>query len=313
MKILYLLLFFIAANICIDGAVIKGKVSDYESGLPLTAQIDVAPGMRYFANTNGDYRINSLDAGIYRLTISYPGYLPCADTINISHSGQIVELNINLTADTSQIEMPTEYHNIQLDFNPVIEEYHGKYKNLSSWSVLKIRIDSIALKDKTLYAYSTFTNQLRIPLYILKNSGASVFARGLALKDGKDTMMVFRSAGGYGSAKDPDMQDLLVIPPGGKRAYPPIALTDNFEEYLPGSYSIIVKYSYRRPLSVPYSRGKRKDDLRDQIYLYNMTLRGDYYSENSVIYENNSSKLESLDFKFLLEGKDSMQTKNLDK
>lgn len=313
MKIFSLLLLFFTFNLSVSASVIKGKISDYESGLPLAAQIDLSPGgVKYQSNQNGYYYINTLNAGIYSLTVTYPGYIPCSDTILISHAGQIIELNINLTTDTSQVEVPDEYHNVKIDFNPVIEEYHGKYKNLSSWSVLKIRVDSIALKDKTLYAYSTFTNQLKIPLYIIKNSGLSVFARGLALKNGKDTMMIVSEMCGVGTFQNPAMQDLLVIPPGARRAYPPIALSDNFEEYPPGSYSIMIKYSYRNPLVVPFSRGRKKDDYKDQIYIYNMTLRGDYFSENSINYEN-GSQLESLDYKFLLQGKDTMEVKNLDK
>ncbi len=313
MKILNLLFSLLFLTYNLHGAVIKGRIADYESGLPLTAKIDITPGLAYYANQGGAYVISDLQPGSYGINVSYPGYLPCADTIKIYHAGQFVELNFNLVLDTSQIKVPAEYHNIILDNDPMVEEYHKKYKSLSSWSVLNIRLDSIALKDKKLYAYTTFTNQLKIPLYILKNVPSAVYARGLVLKNGTDTMRVFRQTCGSGFPQRPEMKDLIVIPPGAQRTYPPIILSDNFEEYAPGSYTIIVKYSYRRPSVIPFSRGRKKDDFRDQIYLYNMALRRQYYSENSIVFENNISTKEPLNYKFLIEGQDSMKQKELPK
>ncbi|MBK6950427.1 MAG: TonB-dependent receptor [Haliscomenobacter sp.] len=86
-------------------ATVKGKVTDLQSGEPLPLATIQLGAIGAVSELNGQFLLQ-LEAGTYRLTVSYVGYLPFSDTLQLAN-GQTWEKNIQLLPQSTILETAT--------------------------------------------------------------------------------------------------------------------------------------------------------------------------------------------------------------
>lgn len=98
LNIILLLLFLSTANVVAQG-IIKGKVTNTETGEELIGANVVITGTTIGSTTNisGDYSINNVDAGKYSITVSFISYTSKTIEDVVVKNGQETVLNIKLT------------------------------------------------------------------------------------------------------------------------------------------------------------------------------------------------------------------------
>ena len=82
-----------------QGGTVRGTILDAETGEPIIYGNILLEGTDFGANTDldGFYTINGIPAGTYTLTVSYIGYMPLSEEIEITE-GNITTKNIDISA-----------------------------------------------------------------------------------------------------------------------------------------------------------------------------------------------------------------------
>lgn len=82
----------------VRGCYLEGQVTSAANGQPLPgASVEIlTTGNQEYANANGDYKMGQVDAGVFTVQVSYPGYVPFNGQATLSN-GTLTTLNVALT------------------------------------------------------------------------------------------------------------------------------------------------------------------------------------------------------------------------
>jgi hypothetical protein len=96
MKNIFFIILFIP--VAMEGATLKGKVTDPHTHTALRGATVIICNTKFGATAISSYfQIDSVPIGRYIVKTSYVGYYPKEDTITISASDEVQELNISLS------------------------------------------------------------------------------------------------------------------------------------------------------------------------------------------------------------------------
>jgi hypothetical protein len=276
LKYLPAILFFYL-SIKIFPATIQGQVKDASTGEPLIGANLIVDGTPYGAATDlyGFYKIKDLSPGEYTIRISYIGYRPTKENVEIKNKDDVIELDVKL-------EEPIIY--LDSVSTPTLEAYHKRLEEQNKISsVLKIVLDSLTFSDNFLTAYLSMTNCAKDSFYILKTFTCyEVIIPVVKDSAGK---LVRQNMGLYdcmGMKTCPDSGDLMLIKPGETIKYPATKLEFyNFGRYPKGKYTVAVKYEFKKPVTINGFYCKSKSNIKALI----TGLRGIYMS-NALTFAN---------------------------
>ena len=104
------LLFLIPALAYAQNGVIKGIVTDGKSNEPLPGAYVQLDGVGKGSNTDafGNYQLNNLNAGTYKVKVKYVGFTEFEKEITVT-TGQILSLNIGLAVSTANLNTVNIY------------------------------------------------------------------------------------------------------------------------------------------------------------------------------------------------------------
>ena len=122
-----------------QGGTVRGTILDAETGEPIIYGNILLEGTDFGANTDldGFYTINGIPAGTYTLTVSYIGYTPLSEEIEITE-GNITTKNIDISAsegvklETFQVDARREEARTEVQISKVTDRKSTRL-NSSHW------------------------------------------------------------------------------------------------------------------------------------------------------------------------------------
>lgn len=299
-KLINIILLTLFLSLSMKCATIKGIVTEYDTHKAI-ASADILLiefptngkmfGARYLATTNkkGFYILKNIPIGKYEVHVSKyynentyepVHYRDLYDTLNIIDDNSIIILNVKLKSWA-----------VYIDTVKSIEKYHDYFKTLKPTDVLKIRLDSLTFSKRYWKLYSTFYNKTDSIIYVIKELECLRLAEPVIMNSkGKMMKRNMVSIDCMGKSL-PDSSDIIKIFPHDSANYSPVTIMfHNFKYYPKDIYSIKLKYKYKRRKTLPGAFANPKINyekkLRKQIYYFNIALRGDYTSDDSLIFNN---------------------------
>ena len=230
---------------------------------------------------DGHFIIKNVQVGKHILNISYIGYYQEYDSVFIKDNAEIINLEIKLIPLTFKLDTVAE-----------IENHHRHLKKLKSENVLKVTLDSLGIENKSAYrliVYSTFHNETDTPLYVIANQdfANTVFAKVYNSNGGLVKPYQWMISCLIPLLSPPMSSDFFKIEPHSSIKYAPVYLDHyDFADYISDTYAIKLNYSNEKWSSLPgYPQGNKQDYLKWVLY-FNMALRGDYISTDSLLFDN---------------------------
>ena len=111
-------------------AIIKGKVKDHETNLPLATI--VLSGQKVFANAAGEFAV-SVDSGNHRISITHAGYSPIEQMVTVRAGEtrllQFIMMRDELLDDVVVLGSRSEIHRSSLNTAVPIDVFYGNICN----------------------------------------------------------------------------------------------------------------------------------------------------------------------------------------
>ncbi|MDR3628020.1 MAG: carboxypeptidase-like regulatory domain-containing protein [Ignavibacteriaceae bacterium] len=263
------------------GATIKGHVYDEDTMEPIAGANIFIKDLHTGASTdmNGFFVIENVPTGEHIVQIMYIGFWDSIDTISVKDSSEVIS-----------IEKKLSFSSPKIDTDMAIENYHQYLQKLQPESILKITLDSITIDDSEiaeLKVYSTFYNETDTPVYVIANMPRFYFVTG-EIKNSSNEK-INENVGLFHCVERelPLALEFIKIDPHSSIKYPPVYLDlYYFSKYPRDVYSVKLKYYYARPDRLPGLLHNQKGDYKIPMYYFNMALRGEYLSSNSLQFDN---------------------------
>lgn len=292
---------FIVFSTSIKSATIRGIVIDYiNKEVISSAEVRIIKipvnnktllESYYYETTNdsGYFIFKNIPIGNYEIHISKyydensfnpVHYRDFYDTLNLIDNDSIINLNVKLKRWA-----------VYIDTVKSIEKYHNYFKTLDPNNILSIKLDSLSFGRYYWKLYSTFYNKTDSTIFLIKELECLRLAESIVTNSKgqimKRNMVSFDCMG----KSLPDSSDIIEILPHDSAKYNPVTLKfHNFYYYPKDTYSIKLEYKYERRKTLPGAfanpRYNYEERLKKQIYYFNVALRGDYISNNSIIFNN---------------------------
>lgn len=269
-------LFFITLSVEIYAFKLEGYVDDKKYIGEVIDAIVSLNNDEFITRTgrHGYFIFENLSPGIYTIKIHKERYNPFIDTLKIFESDICIRVGL----------IPQD---IIIETKKDIEAYHKYFDSLDSSKILEIKLDSLD-QDRTgfLKIYASFYNKTDSIIYVIRDVDCLRMVYPI-VKNSKGNIMkgnvYFFDC--LGRKEFPDPIDLIEIEPHKKSDYPTIILYFHYvNSYPDDNYFISIKYSFN--INKVNSSGIDKVSRT----IYNLALRGEYISCNSLEYNNSKSK-----------------------
>ncbi|HPG40878.1 MAG TPA: carboxypeptidase-like regulatory domain-containing protein [bacterium] len=280
-KLLFLILFCTVSQS--PAAEIIGRVLEYDSLEPLIGVGIDLDSVRYITSSNieGYFSINNLPTGIHIITIRMIGYNVLCDTIKIKSDTTIFNKDYIIR----------EY-GVDLEEFPECEQYHQQLQEIAKYQdIFEIKIKK-KIKRNALLLQLELKNKTSLPLYISESVELWFNFFVVVYNSKGENMYCHYCISGNDSSFNqpyPDSSTLIIIPPYSIVKYPKIATFPyEFTDYPKDTYTIKVKYYNERLeyLYLLYPGQVSRENLNESKKVLSFLLRGEYWSTNSVTFNN---------------------------
>lgn len=220
---------------------------------------------------NGNFLIKNVPFGRYIVRYSLIGYSYQTDTITFNSTCKKINVKVILKANSEKIVR-----------DPKIEEYQQRLRKYSKKErLLKIHIDRIEYDNGGIIVYSTFTNLLDEPIFVIKECPCFRVIKAIITRENHS---IKRNVISLECDNMPysliSMDDLERISPNDSLKYPPVEVHSYSFKNLPdGEYRIRISYQFGGPSLL----GGVFSPPKDNAIL--LALRGTYNSENYFIFK----------------------------
>ncbi len=283
-----LLLVVIAENLFCS--TLQGKITNFDTDKSIAFVNVFIKSEKIGCQTNdqGIFQLDNINPGSYKITIERAGYNTQHDSLSFISNDYIIEKDY-------QLKTITVSYNVRLTkkeneyFNHLKESAKGK--PIFEFRIDSLAIDSLTYNKKTLFFYSTFTNNTDYPIYILKqNYCIQPFTYEIKDSDGNLIQPNLMNLGCEGFFYNPKLDDLIEILPLSNFNYPKTEfLMYDFNKYQSGKYVINIIYDPKNPLELRYYRleeNNYEEKLSEEISVAKKILSGSYSTSNEIIFEN---------------------------